>query len=208
MVNPVSCKPRRFELRRHIVDLGFDGLIFIYDELEADKPVTWSYLLHSTLKPITYDTVSDGLHIQTTNGVGASDAYLYGSTHLSASMTDQFFAPAINWLRADDNGHFAPYPNHWHFTAVSPKSQYYHFATIIDTHANTEKSRAPKVWTDGKMEIGGWTIELNLKANAKGYFHVVNKKTGAEVKLTDKGTVIKDAGKSCTLVDQLPQLEI
>jgi hypothetical protein len=29
--------------RRHIVNLGKTGLIFIYDELVADEPVNWSY---------------------------------------------------------------------------------------------------------------------------------------------------------------------
>ena len=28
--------------RRHIVELGTSGLVFVYDELEADRPVVWS----------------------------------------------------------------------------------------------------------------------------------------------------------------------
>ena len=35
-----------------------------------------------------------------------------------------------NWLRADSKGNFAPYANHWHFTATSSKQKVYRFATV------------------------------------------------------------------------------
>lgn len=38
--------------RRHIVELGKTGFTFIYDELEAEEPVTWSYLLHTVTNPM------------------------------------------------------------------------------------------------------------------------------------------------------------
>lgn len=195
--------------RRHIVDLGGSGLIFVYDELEADKPVEWSYLLHSVTAPITYDHEGKAVHVQATNGVGASDAYIFAPTELSTDVTDQFFVPANNWLRADAKGNFAKYPNHWHFTAKSAKSQYYHFATVIDTHAKNTKPRVPVMQKDGKtIKVADWTITLNVKADGRGYFNVANTKTGAEATLDTKGTIIKDGDKTTTLTDQLPKLEI
>lgn len=53
--------------RRHIVELGTSGLVFIYDELEADEPVTWSYLLHTVINPMTVKENQDYVHIQATN---------------------------------------------------------------------------------------------------------------------------------------------
>ena len=170
--------------------------------------MAWSYLLHSVINPLTEDTEGKAVHVRATNGVGASDAWIYAPTQLATSVTDQFFVPATNWLRADAKGHFAPNPNHWHFTATSPKSQYYHFATIVDTHADADKARAPKVDKDGTMHVGDWTIKLNIKADGKGYFEASNKRTGASVALTDRGTIVKDNGTTQTLVDSFPQFEV
>ena len=66
--------------RRHIVNLGKTGLIFIYDELVADEPVNWSFLLHTTENPMTVDQSNHRfVHIQATNRGGASDAYLFST---------------------------------------------------------------------------------------------------------------------------------
>lgn len=62
--------------RRHIVTLGKSGYSFIYDELEADKPVTWSYLLHTVTNPMNVDKTKEYVHIQATSKDGVSDAYL------------------------------------------------------------------------------------------------------------------------------------
>lgn len=190
--------------RRHIVDLGGTGLIFVYDELEADKPVEWSYMLHTVINPMTVDKDGNAVHIQATNGIGKSDAWLWASMPLATNVTDQFFVPATNWLK----GNFETSPNHWHFTATSAKSQYCHFATIIDTHANADKARTPRQLKDGKIKVADWVVELNIKADGLGYFSVVNTKTKAEATLGANGTVIKDGGKTTTLTDHLPKLEI
>ena len=64
--------------RRHIVELGKTGLTFIYDELEAEQPVTWSYLLHTVTNPMNVDKSNpDWVHVQATNKEGISDAYLF-----------------------------------------------------------------------------------------------------------------------------------
>lgn len=77
--------------RRHIVHLGNTGYIFIYDELEAAEPITWSYLLHTVAKPMTVDkTDKHYIHIQATNGGGASDAYLFSTGPLQTKTTDKF----------------------------------------------------------------------------------------------------------------------
>lgn len=194
--------------RRHIVDLGDSGLIFVYDELEADKPVAWNYMLHSVTAPITFGKQNKTLHVQTTNEVGASDAYIFAPTELKADTKTKFFVPATNWLKSDAKGRFLPNPDHWHFTASPPKSQFYHFATIVDTHAKDQKPRVPVMHKNGKITVGDWTIEVNIKADGKPFFHVVNSVTKAEATLNDNGTAIKDGDTSTLLVDKLPKLEI
>ncbi len=194
--------------RRHIVALGKSGLIFIYDELEADTAVAWSFLLHSVLKPMSMDEGNGCVHVQATNGLGVSDAWIYSPTKVKTDMTDQFFSPAVNWLKADDNGHFKAYPNHWHFTATSPKSIHYHFATIIDTHSIKQTAQQPKGTETGKMTVGNWQIECCLSQDGKSMFHIRNTIDGTEIDFRGEETTIKDNGKTTVLVDKLPKLEI
>lgn len=201
--------------RRHIVTLGKSGYSFIYDELEADKPVTWSYLLHTVTNPMNVDKTKEYVHIQATSKDGVSDAYLFSAGTLKTDTTGRFFVPAVNWLRADENGHFKPYPNHWHFTATSGKQKVYRFATIVHTHAkgtdaNTVQA-APQRQKDGSIQVGDWNIKANISTDGKPSFEVRNTRKGydASVSYKDYGpTVIHDGNKKTELKDEVPELEI
>lgn len=201
--------------RRHIVTLGKSGYSFIYDELEAAEPVTWSYLLHTVTNPMSVDKAKEYVHIQATSKDGVSDAYLFSAGTLKTDTTDRFFVPAVNWLRADEKGNFKPYPNHWHFTATSEKQKVYRFATIVYTHAkadNTESAQtAPRKLKDGSIQVGDWNIRANISTAGKPSFEVRNTRKGynASVSYKDYGaTVIHDNGKKTTLKDEIPELEI
>ena len=201
--------------RRHIVTLGKSGYSFIYDELEADKPVTWNYLLHTVTNPMNVDKTKEYVHIQATSKDGISDAYLFSAGTLKTDTTGRFFVPAVNWLRADENGHFKPYPNHWHFTATSDKQKVYRFATIVHTHAkgtdaNTVQA-APQRQKDGSIQVGDWNIKANISTDGKPSFQVRNTRKGydASVSYKDYGpTVIHDGKKKTELKDEVPELEI
>lgn len=196
--------------RRHTVALGKSGLMFIYDELEADKPVTWDYLLHTVIKPMSVTKKDKFVHIQATNKNGASDAYLFSSGALKTDTTSQFFVPAVNWLRADANGKFAPYPNHWHFKATSEKKQIYRFATVINTHALNKPAADPQILPDGRIKIGSWIIKVNISSEGTPSFFIRSTRKGEDVNITYKGgaTIVREDGYETTLVDKLPELEI
>lgn len=195
--------------RRHIVNLGKTGYIFIYDELEAAEPITWSYLLHTVAKPMTVDeTDKHYIHIQATNGGGASDAYLFSTGPLQTETTDKFFVPAENWLRADDKGNFKKYDNHWHFTATSEKSKVYRFATIINTHAVKHPAKAPEILPDGRIKAGGWMIKVNLEAEGAPSFFIRSMKEDVNINYKGEETIVNESGHETTMVDALPELEI
>lgn len=196
--------------RRHIVNLGQTGYIFVYDELEATEPVNWNYLLHTTANPMTVNEEKDYVHVQATNRGGASDAYLFSTGKLTTETTDQFFYPAVNWLRADDKGVFKPYANHWHFTATSEKAQVYRFATIINTHALKYPAKAPEILSDGRIKAGGWLIKVNISADGAPMFFIRNTKKEDPVSITYKGgaTLINENDYETTLTDVVPDLEI
>ena len=160
------------------------------------------------------DKTKEYVHIQATSKDGVSDAYLFSAGTLRTDTTSRFFVPAVNWLRADANGYFKPYPNHWHFTATSDKQKVYRFATIIYTHAkdNAENGQTvPRKLKDSSIQIGDWNIKANVSTAGKPSFEVRNTRKGcnASVSYKDYGaTVIHDNGKKTELKDEVPELEI
>lgn len=195
--------------RRHIVELGNSGLSFIYDELEADKPVTWSYLLHTVLQPMKEKEEKDYIHIQANNGAGTSDAYLFAGKPLDVQMTDTFFVKAVNWLRADAKGNFEKYPNHWHFSATSPSQQKFRFVTIIDTHSQTAAAH-PIQLKNGTITVGEWKITAETDGGKPAAFTITSTKQ-KDIRVTytqDKPTTITENGKTTVLTDHVPNLEI
>ena len=198
------------KFRRHIVNLGKTGFIFIYDELEASEPADFTFMLHTTAQPMTVDTKNSRfVHVQGLSGRGgASDAYIFSTGALQCDTTSQFFVPPVNWLRADAKGNFKKYPNHYHFTAKSEKATVYRFATIINTHALKYPSKDPEILSDGRIKAGGWLISVNVSAEGGPSFFI--RSTKEDVNITYKGqeTIISENGYVTTMRDELPELEI
>ena len=193
--------------RRHIVALEGSSLIFIYDELEADTAVTWDYLLHTASEPMSIAQTKDWTHIRTTNQQGASDAYLFAPEKLKTEQTDQFFYPAVNWLRANDKGVFDKLENHWHFTAKSSEQKTYRFATVVSTHEKGNSGIVPEVLPDGRIKVGQWIIEANITTQSVPSFFIQNTKENTQISYQD-ATIIHENGNKIELTDTLPELEI
>lgn len=200
--------------RRHIVELGKTGLTFIYDELEAAAPVTWSYMLHTVTNPMEVNKTDNYIHVEGTSKSGVSDAYLFATGELKTDTTNQFLVPAVNWLRADANGQFKPYDNHWHFTATSAPQKVYRFATIISTHAKPKEGAKPfarpEVLKDGRIKIGCWIITVNLSSEGAPSFHIRSTRKDEDISINYKGkaTIVRENGVETTLKDKVPELEI
>ena len=195
--------------RRHIVNLGNTGCIFIYDELVADEPITWTYMLHTVAEPMNLDNADNRfVHVQATNKGGASDAFIFSSGKLDTDTTSQFKVPAVNWLRADANGNFAPYPNHWHFNATSAPSKVYRFATIINTHPLKRPAPNPEILSDGRIKYAGYIIKVNTSAEGNPLFFIRNMKEDINISYKGQATIINENGYQTILEDQVPELEI
>ena len=195
--------------RRHIIVLGKTGFAFVYDELEATRPVTWSYLLHTIACPMEIDRTNRNYTlIRGRNGQGVSDAYLFSSGELRCDTTRRFFVPAVNWLRADDKGNFESYSDHWHFSAASEKRKTYRFATVIHTYADSCKTVEPRLLENGSIEVGGWNIRVNLSPESEPSFFIRAKEKKTSVTYRGEAVVICEKGKKTVLKDKIPELEI
>lgn len=190
--------------RRHLVDLGYDGLIFIYDELEAEKPIEWHYQLHAIAKPLRMDEADGKVMVTASNGQGVSDAYIFSSSPLDSEVTDKFRIPAIDWLKGGGKER----PNHSHFTARTAPTSRAAFATVVDTHDINSKGRRPALQHDGTIIVADWIINPRLDGNIFG-FKAENKATGVVVEYTENSpTVIVENGVKKELTDCLPALEM
>lgn len=197
------------KFRRHIVTLGNTGCIFIYDELVADKPIPWTFQLHTVTNPMQLNTSNDRfVHVTATGKGGASDAYIFSTGAVQADTTSVFKEPAINWLRADKNGNFKPYANHWHFNATSQPAQTYRFATCINTHALKYPAKDPEILSDGRIKFAGYLISVNLSENGTPSFYIRSTKEDVNISYKGEETIINENGYRTTLEDVLPELEI
>lgn len=200
--------------RRHIIQLGKTGMSVIYDELEAEEPRTWSYLLHTIQHPMAVDRTNPAF-VRVTGDVDVAkgDAFIFSTLELTCDTTSTFFAPADNWLRADAKGNFAKNPDHYHFSATTPKSKVCRLLTIVNSYPNPKEGRTapvPQVLKDGSIKMGRWNIKANLTTEGLPTFTVKNTTPEENVSVSydgDATTVVEDANEY-ELIDDLPQLEI
>lgn len=196
-------EPGLTEFRRHIVDLG-DGLLFIYDELEARNPVSWHFRLHSVVEPLTMEQTEGMVKVTATNAGGVSDAYIFASKPLDCDITSKFRIPAVDWLKNGGKER----PDHSHFTAKSVPAKRMAFATVVDTRVSSSPSRRPQLLPDGRIAVGKWTIAASLDGSSYG-FKVVDSDAREAVDYAEgQPTIIRDNGTEKSLSDRLPHLEM
>lgn len=197
------------KFRRHLVQLGNTGYIFIYDELEADSIIPWHYTLHAVANPLELDESNPNwVHVTASNRGNISEAFIFSTGALECDTTSQFKVEPKNWLRRDSKGEFVKFPNHWHFTGKSEPSKIYRFGTIIATHPAKRAIADPQILDDGRIKAGGWLISVNLKAEGAPSFFVRSTKDDVNISYKGQATVVTENGYVTTLEDVVPELEI
>lgn len=141
--------------RRHLFLLHPD-MVVIYDELEADKPVRWDWLLHS---PVPF-RINEKENILTTfypEKKFSSIAQLFSNSVCSITQTDQFVAPPDPKKIKEGKA----YPNQWHMTATFEKSTVNRILTII--RVQPDGTSISKLTRKGSnFRIGPWEITAEL----------------------------------------------
>ena len=208
------------KFRRHLVLLR-PNVIVIYDVLEAKQPVEWSWLIHSI------DTLSEKANtFYTENKNGKGLLTLFSSDDVESSVTDQFYAPAVDWL-GNGSKKEIEYTNHWHGksdTKKTDKARFLAVIQIVDKESKTEFVPIEKN-KDGKYIIGDWEISAQLDCDKETALQIINKTKssgislgsqplsidGKEYKHTIQGStiLIEDNGEiSKEAVDVLPDAAI
>lgn len=182
---------------RHIALLG-DKVVMIYDDIEADIPVAWKWLLQSR-----EEMKQNGASIMVNNGVASGCAYIFSSEKLKVEVTNRFASPAVDWL---GNGakRGIKYVPHWHASATSEKSPKIRFFSLISL-ADGGKPSVLKINKSGEYLLKGWHIKVSLSDDEKPSFVAKHAKKGALVfgktKVEYKGVTYSLEASSTYIVD-------
>lgn len=217
-------KNRINTFRRHVVQLGNEGLVLIYDELEGKQPVSWTYQLHTREKEMKVEGTDTRFTITGYNRKGLSEAHVFTSAKSEYIQHNKFASPAVNWLnKTGKDGKPLVYENHHSVGITTSKVKKARILSIIDTRAKDAKPVKVEKISDSRFKAGDWLIQANLSEDGEAYFNVTNHTTknavnfntpvielnGKKINLKEKGaTMVIENGRSHIIVDEIPELEI
>lgn len=201
--------------RRHLVMLR-PSVIVVYDELEADHDVEWSWLLHSP-SGIRHHPVRSRLTCRTETAQSQVD--IFASEDLKTDTHDRFFIPAVNWMKKTVEDPFFPpaidwpedmpldwekekpvtYSNQWHAEVNSAdKSPRMRYLAVIQVKPLEDKSglKNPVVADDGWIQVDNWKIRAELDIDKNASLEICNSNGTAGVAFGKSSVTV--AGKNYT----------
>lgn len=165
--------------RRHILLLHPD-IVVIYDELEASKPVTWDWLLHS---PVQFQ-IDPAKRTMTTRNEAkqfTSVAQLFSNQPCEITQTDQFkVAPDPKKMRKG-----VSYPNQWHLDAKFQPCDKNRILTIIRVTPDGNKEKVISRKGTDTFHCERWKIEAELDPTQPASLRVFNDRNNATFSLGD-----------------------
>lgn len=198
--------PKVERFRRHFVYLKPD-VVVIYDELCAEEPIVWTWLLHSRA---SMESCGEGV-VVADNGKAKCYATLYTDCEMASNLHSRFFSPAINWKgRKGADGRTQIYHDNRHaeFT-TSQKSRSQRFLAVLRIVPNGAEQVELVRDGDRRFRVGDWTIEATLDGDAPAMLRIMDSEgNGVEYNTpsssVEYSTMIYDNGKRSELVDKLP----
>lgn len=168
--------------KRHIFLLRPDKVI-IYDDLGADEPATWQWLLHSTSEfKIAGNKVTN--YFSKERGDFVSVAQIFSNHTPVITKTNEWF---MN-IEPVEDGH--GYPKQWHLTANFEASATNRILTVIqlvDQGKNEEN-----VWrANNNFVVGDWSIEAEMDGNKPAGITITNEKNGTVFSYGNQAPVIE-----------------
>ncbi len=149
--------------KRHYIMIR-PSTIVIYDELEADHPAEWSWLIHNDTG-IKIDGESNRLIVE--NELANAQVNLYSSLPIHYQVSDKFSVPVENWTnKMDKKGDTILFHKQWHFSGVSKeKTNKMRYLAIIQVKPKIGPSVCEKVVFDestNTYSLGGWNIKAEM----------------------------------------------
>ena len=172
-------KPGVTRFRRHLVLLR-PLHVLIYDELEAESPIQWTFMLHSR-QPMTKQSENG---FSTGNTFASSNAWLFCQSPIRGEVTNQFLGKPTD-LQNKRGGRS---PDNWHASmTTTDRLQKSRFLTVIETipgQGTRAKAIDPTNFDNGRINLllGGYKVVCELNPENPSYLEV------------------RDTGETCALV--------
>lgn len=186
--------------RRHLLMLHPDGIVVLYDELEASEAATFQWLLHSA-DPLTADDATGTIRHTSADGSFTATTQLFADTAPTFSVTDQFVVPPT--AQPDP-----AYPNQWHLTAAFEGQERVRILAILQvTPTGTEPVEVTR--NGNTLTIGQWSITAQLDASQEASLTVTHADQpvlfsyGSDNPMTDEGIYYRQYRHSSVLYDQV-----
>ena len=166
---------------RHISMFG--DKVLIYDELEADEPVSWDWLLHS---PVKFSIDDNVLRTENEKKDFHAETAIFGSGNFEVSQTDEYAAP-VNEKGAQRGEDFS---REWSLTArFSPEKKVRVLALIQVKDGKVSMEKIVREDED-TFRFGDWTIEAEMNPDKPAMLHVSNTSENIDFKYEDGKAVI------------------
>lgn len=151
------------QFRRHYLMLR-PSIIVIYDDLEADRPVRWSWLLHND-NELKIDP--DKNTIFAANEAAKARVTLLSSSPIDFQVTDQFSVPVDNWTnKTDEEGDTIVFKNQWHFKGISKeKNQKMRYLAIFQVKPDGSFGEVLTNKKEGIITLDNWQIEAEMNSS-------------------------------------------
>jgi hypothetical protein len=173
------------------------GIIVVYDELEADHPANWSWLLHNdTGLEVNKKTKT----ITAKNEVGTAAVSLYSSSAINLEVSNKFSIPVDNWTKKEDEeGEPIEFNDQWHFkgTSKSKVNKMRYFAIFQINEKNEFKE--VKLNSKGNYQIGDWEVSAELDTTKEAKLSAYNEKSKAS--FVSSGSLNKNNGSNAKILE-------
>jgi hypothetical protein len=146
--------------KRHYIMLR-PSIVIIYDELEADHPASWSWLIHNDNK-MTIDPLKKT--ILASNELVQAKVSLFSSSAIDFNLTDQFSVSVDNWTnKVNEDGDTVNFKNQWHFKGVSKdKKEKMRYLAIIQLKPDGSFQPLVTNQVNGEISIGDWHVSAEM----------------------------------------------
>lgn len=190
--------------RRHLLLLK-PNLIVVYDELEASRPVEWSWLIHSMAK-MEIDSSINLFKSQFEKSAGIGR--VWSTTETSFILRDTFDVPAINWRGSRDGaGKLKSYEeDQWHLRAITPKVPAVRFLAVIEVSPRAQADDIVTRSEEGRtvdVQVSSWRLIADLDTSRPPSLRISNEGS-VLFELTSDATTLTEGGKEKRTITKVP----
>jgi hypothetical protein len=171
--------PKVSKFRRHMVFLR-PNIVIVYDELEAQKPVTWTFQLNGLQRAnMSLNSKDQSLIANTDNGDASVN--VFGSIPIEKSLVDSSFIKPFDWLnpqRGRPAKKFDKQQFHYKVANINKSKQMRFFAVIQVDESNSLSFINVQPDDKGNIVIGDYVINGQLNLMQEPRLEIENKSTG------------------------------